>query len=78
MRVITKKKNKKMMKVRLMVLSLGLAAVSACSWGQTERAQVKIVGDVPEGVTGKVYLQKFNNKLFDDVDSVEIDDGKFS
>ena len=67
-----------MMKVRLMVLSLGLVAVSACSWGQTERAQVKIVGDVPEGVTGKVYLQKFNNKLFDDVDSVEIADGKFS
>ena len=66
------------MKTVSYVLLVFLSLFSVCGWAQSEKAQVKILGEVPQGVTGKVYLQKFNNKLFDDVDSVDIVNGKFS
>lgn len=40
--------------------------------------QLQLSGEVKEVSSGWIYLQKFNNKIFDTVDSVEIKDGKFA
>lgn len=45
---------------------------------QTKQSDLTIKGEVPEGINGKVYLQKFNNKLFDTLDSANIVNGKFA
>ena len=57
-----------------LIASAVLLALSSCGKG----TNITIEGDVPAEVTGKVYLQKFDNKLFVDVDSVEIIDGTFT
>lgn len=42
-----------------------------------EKKQIEISGTVTGVTTGKIYLQKFNNKIFSSIDSAEIKDGKF-
>ena len=42
-----------------------------------EKKQIEISGTVTGVTTGKVYLQKFNNKIFSSIDSAEIKNGKF-
>lgn len=42
-----------------------------------EKKQVEISGVVTGITTGKVYLQKFNNKIFSSIDSAEIKNGRF-
>lgn len=42
-----------------------------------EKKNVEISGTLSGVTSGKIYLQKFNNKIFSSVDSAEIKDGKF-
>lgn len=55
----------------------GLLFCSNLSIAQ-EKKNVEISGTVAGLISGKVYLQKFNNKIFSSVDSAEIKNGKFS
>ena len=55
------------------VIGAAMLVLSSCGQGRN----ITIEGDVPSDVTGKVYLQKFENKLFVDVDSAEIVNGTF-
>jgi Peroxiredoxin len=43
-----------------------------------EKHNLSIEGTAVNVTEGKVYLQKFNNKMYDVIDSVDIVDGKFS
>jgi peroxiredoxin len=42
-----------------------------------QKSEVTITGTVKGVNSGKIYLQKFNNKMFFSIDSAEIKDGKF-
>ncbi|MBO7602147.1 MAG: AhpC/TSA family protein [Bacteroidaceae bacterium] len=54
------------------MLAIGL---TACT--QTQAPNIVIDGETQADATGWIYLKKFNNKLWDTVDSVQINDGKF-
>lgn len=47
------------------------------SAGVSAKSLVTVKGTVPAGTTGKVYLQKYNDKVFETIDSVSIVDGEF-
>lgn len=57
-------------------------AIGALLFSQALHAQqsgkVKISGTVKGVSSGKVYLQKFNNKMFSSIDSAELKNGTFS
>lgn len=54
-----------------------ITCVVAAPLAAQARRTITIEGTVTQGISGKVYLQKFNDKLFEDVDSVNISEGKF-
>ncbi len=58
--------------VKLTML-LGLAGISS-GWAQKP---LQLTGTVNNVKTGKVYLQKFNNKMFRTIDSASIENGRF-
>ncbi|WP_316750097.1 TlpA disulfide reductase family protein [Pedobacter gandavensis] len=55
---------------------LGLLLSSTAIYAQVE-SKVTISGTVTEAPSGKVYLQKFDNKMFKTLDSAEVKNGKF-
>lgn len=55
---------------------LGLLLSSTAIHAQDE-SKVTITGTVKDATSGKVYLQKFDNKMFKTLDSAEVKDGKF-
>jgi peroxiredoxin len=63
-----------MNKALIIAASLLLPAAAA----NAQKQDVTITGTVKGVNAGKVYLQKFNNKMFFTVDSAELNNGKFS
>lgn len=57
-----------------LIAAIGLGGLSSVS----AQTKLNLNGTVAHAETGKVYLQKFSNKMFTTVDSVQINDGKFS
>lgn len=55
-------------------LSLLLSSAAVCA---QEKSNVEITGTVKGQNSGKVYLQKFDNKMFFTLDSAELKDGTF-
>lgn len=62
------------MNVKILVLCVTVLALFSCSIG----GNLKLEGMVENSISGKVYLEKFDNKLFVLVDSAEIKNGKFN
>lgn len=60
------------MKIKILVLTLASTVLFACGTKQSK------LSGVVEGIdSGKVYLQKFNNKMYNTIDSAVIKNGKF-
>lgn len=59
------------------VLTAAILAVSSVAVAQQGPKALRLSGTVPGVSTGKVYLQKFENKMFRTIDSVEISGGTF-
>ena len=57
----------------IVILSIALVA---CGTKQKENSS-KLTGSVKDVQKGKIYLQKFNNKMYTTIDSVDIDNGTF-
>lgn len=62
----------KRLKIIAGILLLGSGLVNA-----QQKSDVTITGTVKGVSSGKIYLQKFNNKMFFSIDSAEVKDGKF-
>lgn len=62
----------KRLKIIAGILLLGSGLVNA-----QQKSDVTINGTVKGVSSGKIYLQKFNNKMFFAIDSAEVKDGKF-
>jgi len=60
----------------LTIAALSLLLSSTAVYAQ-EKSNVEISGTVKGQNSGKVYLQKFNNKMFFTLDSAELKDGTF-
>lgn len=60
----------------LIIAALSLLLSSAAVYAQ-EKGNVEITGTVKGQSSGKVYLQKFDNKMFFTLDSAELKDGTF-
>jgi len=60
----------------LNIITALLLLVSSALYA-TEKNDVTITGTVKGVNSGKIYLQKFDNKMFFSIDSAEIKDGKF-
>lgn len=58
----------------LVVTGLGLSAYASA---QTSQHSIAINGNAADETAKTVYLQKFNNKMFDIIDSASVVDGKF-
>lgn len=63
-----------MIKIKLIITLLLFATVSLYA---QEKRTVNLTGSVNGVQEGYIYLQKFNNKIFDLVDSARIENGKF-
>lgn len=61
---------------KAVVFCIAVLLVLSCQQKKTENA-FSITGNVPESVTGWVYLQEYKNRQYADIDSSEIADGKF-
>lgn len=55
----------------------GILLLSAGLVNAQQKSDVAITGTVKGVSSGKIYLQKFNNKMFFSIDSAEVKDGKF-
>ena len=60
----------------LTIAALSLLLTSVAGYAQ-EKDNVEITGTVKGQNSGKVYLQKFDNKMFFTLDSAELKDGTF-
>ena len=56
---------------------IAIAAIALLASFSAEAQKVKIIGKTSKDYIGKIYLQKFNNKLFDMVDSSTVSNGEF-
>lgn len=72
--MLTKIKKENMKLSLKLIAAIGLGGLSSVS----AQTKVNLKGTVVHAETGKVYLQKFSNKMFTTVDSVQINDGKFA
>ena len=62
------------MKIKRVIFSfMAIFLLASCA----DRNNLSIDGTAVNVTEGKVYLQKFNNKMYDVIDSAEIVDGKF-
>ncbi|MCZ4245830.1 TlpA disulfide reductase family protein [Pedobacter punctiformis] len=57
-----------------LIAAIGLGGLSSVS----AQTKLNLTGIVAHAETGKVYLQKFSNKMFTTIDSSQINNGKFS
>lgn len=66
------------MKVRskFSIIAILSVALVACGTKQKENSST-LAGSVKDVQAGKIYLQKFNNKMYTTIDSVDVNDGKF-
>lgn len=58
--------------------ALFLVAIALASCGEQSKNNLSIEGTLANTAADKVYLQKFNNKMFDVIDSAVVNGGKFS
>lgn len=65
------------LKMKSYILGIGFLLLAvACNSKSAKSLQIE--GTVVNATTGKVYLQKFDNKMYKTIDSTTIVDGKFS
>lgn len=67
----------KLLDMRIIFLILIVLIMAACQQKKTENVY-EISGTVPADVTGLVYLQEYKDRKYINVDSTEIDNGKFT
>ena len=60
-----------------LILTSALLALGSIASAQTGKSPLQLTGTVAGVSSGKLYLQKFDNKMFATIDSSEIKDGKF-
>ena len=66
------------MKSKILTITILAATLLACgSKAREEKNDSRLTGTVNNVKTGKIYLQKFNNKMYSTIDSVDIVDGNF-